>query len=247
MGGFGQGMLERMGWRKGDGLGKEKQGRAVPIQLKKKDDTKGLGGRFDWDWSQDYASSAFDEALAGVAAGSDSPSSASNSSDDELDESARNYDGTISTASGSERKLARELARDNNLGRFGARAGKLARIREQEELLAAASRARASASEAIATPSNAVEKGTAAAQARSRNVIIVQLAGFERQAVPPEPPAAPAADWWGSRRFQSAGWLGSIDAESEARQSVKFDEGTQTAIFTRLTEQQSKVRRVAQE
>ncbi len=41
-GGYGQRMLERMGWEKGQGLGKEKDGMKQAIEVKKKEDTTGV-------------------------------------------------------------------------------------------------------------------------------------------------------------------------------------------------------------
>lgn len=41
-GGFGQRLLESMGWQKGDGLGKERHGMKDAIEVKKKEDTIGV-------------------------------------------------------------------------------------------------------------------------------------------------------------------------------------------------------------
>jgi hypothetical protein len=41
-GGFGQQMLEKMGWSKGQGLGKEKHGMKEAIEVKKKEDSLGV-------------------------------------------------------------------------------------------------------------------------------------------------------------------------------------------------------------
>lgn len=41
-GGFGQKMLEKMGWSKGQGLGKEKHGMKEAIEVKKKEDNLGV-------------------------------------------------------------------------------------------------------------------------------------------------------------------------------------------------------------
>ena len=46
-GGYGQRLLEKMGWEKGEGLGKEKSGMTTALEAKEKKDTKGvrlLGG-----------------------------------------------------------------------------------------------------------------------------------------------------------------------------------------------------------
>lgn len=41
-GGFGERLLRKQGWEKGEGLGKNKTGRAEAIQVKKKEDTSGV-------------------------------------------------------------------------------------------------------------------------------------------------------------------------------------------------------------
>jgi hypothetical protein len=41
-GGVGQKLLEKLGWREGQGLGKEKNGRAEALEVKKKEDTRGV-------------------------------------------------------------------------------------------------------------------------------------------------------------------------------------------------------------
>ena len=247
MGGFGQGMLEKMGWRNGEGLGKERQGRAAPVEVTKKDDTKGLGGRFDWDWSHDYAASAFDNALAAIGGGNDSgdssssSSSSGSSSDDEC--AARNADGTASSASAAELRLARDLAKGNNLGRFGGRAGKLARVREQEARLAAAA----------SQPGPLQGKGAAAAPpvAAARQAapqprgLIITVRGEELK-MPSKPPKAQPASWWGHAAFRSAGWLHGLQEELRAATEPRdrgFSEETQVSLYNRLQAQQSKVRR----
>ena len=41
-GGFGQQMLEKMGWSKGQGLGKQKDGMKEALEVKKKEDNLGV-------------------------------------------------------------------------------------------------------------------------------------------------------------------------------------------------------------
>lgn len=41
-GGFGEKMLEKMGWQRGQGLGKEKKGMKDAIEVTKKEDTLGV-------------------------------------------------------------------------------------------------------------------------------------------------------------------------------------------------------------
>ena len=42
LGGFGQRMLEKMGWKKGEGLGKDKDGVTEALEVKNKQDTAGV-------------------------------------------------------------------------------------------------------------------------------------------------------------------------------------------------------------
>jgi hypothetical protein len=241
MGGFGQHMLECMGWREGEGLGKDKQGRAAPVETKKKDCTTGIGARCVWDWSHDYAGSALDAALASIAGSSDGSSSSSDSSDDDEIVCARNRDGTVSSASTSELKLARDLARDNNLGRFGASAGKVARIREQEAKLAEATAlTRPAAFHATATGLKDKRRVERSAPAK-RNVIVVELSGCAGDGMPLTPPRPQGDGWWGTKTFESAGWLDNIESESLNRERHKFTEDTQEDICNQLRNQQSKV------
>lgn len=44
-GGFGQRMLERMGWNKGQGLGKDKSGMTEALDVKEKKDVLGVSAR----------------------------------------------------------------------------------------------------------------------------------------------------------------------------------------------------------
>ena len=43
-GGFGERLLRKQGWQKGEGLGKDKSGRAEAIEVKKKEDNVGVCG-----------------------------------------------------------------------------------------------------------------------------------------------------------------------------------------------------------
>lgn len=78
--------------------------------------------------------------LATVLQGSDSDSDSDNSTADEVTVAVHNDDGTRSSAAQHELQIAAELAAQPAWfggGRFGGRAGKLARIRQQEALAAA--------------------------------------------------------------------------------------------------------------
>lgn len=65
---FAKGMMAKMGWAEGQGLGKDKQGMATYVQVKKKDDNSGLGkeraqqNSVNDQWYFD----AFDSALANM-------------------------------------------------------------------------------------------------------------------------------------------------------------------------------------
>jgi hypothetical protein len=241
MGGFGQGMLERLGWRKGEGLGKQRQGRADPLDVKKKDDTAGLGGKFDWNWSEDYAANAFDGAVTAIRVdASDASASSSESSDDEEPRLARNTDGTVSSSSAAELKCAWELAKGNHLGRFGGRAGKLARVREQESLLGGQSEYKAAAP-SLKTPSE-----VRVTQVPLRNPPAVVIIGPDKgHPQPAAPPLLLPESWWGHKFFTSAGWLeglGSVSSKSNQKDArARFDEETQERLYNSVHAAQSNV------
>lgn len=188
-GGFGQKMLERMGWQDGQGLGKNKHGMQEAIQVKQKQDNLGVGlhalrhlpdlfvrckvackfaacvvwqltecrltdlhrlsqvgaSQSGWNWDWKYWEDAYNSAIQGVSHHKSSDSDSSDSSDE--DEPALgaflavNSDGTLASASKEELTLANQLAKDP-WGRFGGKKGKLARIRQQEEVEAARARAK---------------------------------------------------------------------------------------------------------
>lgn len=245
MGGFGQQMLEKMGWEKGDGLGKTRQGRSSHIEVTLKDDKCGLGGKYMWDWEKDYASTAFDAAVAKVGGQGSDSSSDSDSSDSDDEGLAMHLDGTVSSAKAADLKLSRQLAKGNNLGRFGGRAGKLARVREQEAreaiemgLAVAAPGAGASGS---GSNKRGREAGDGAAQPVKRIVIEVQSKTQVDNSRPQQPPTPQLESWWGHKSFASAGWLGGMGDDKSTRKRQEFSENTQEDIYMRLHEQQTKV------
>ncbi|KAL4422211.1 hypothetical protein ABPG77_009686 [Micractinium sp. CCAP 211/92] len=139
-GGFGERMLRSMGWEAGKGLGKEGQGMKEAIQVKKKEDTVGVGGNGSYAWGDKWWEKAFDSAVATV--DEDSSDSSDSDSDDEqmaAIAAAVNRDGTRTSASADELKLLASLSKGGRLaaGRFGGRDAKMARIRQQEAKLAA--------------------------------------------------------------------------------------------------------------
>lgn len=241
MGGFGQQMLERMGWQKGQGLGKESQGISAPLEAVKKDDHIGLGGKRTWDWEHDYAASAYEKAMAKMqvddAGGASSSSSSDSDSDEEFatDDSTRSasmqFAGVVSSASASELKLARQLAKGNNLGRFGGRQGKLERIREQEAVLAAQ-----------VDPARAPTPGAAGLRASSvcTSAKTVVIEPTEPAEVRPPPPSQPIS-WWGHKAFVSSGWLGGLNETEQPKQREEFTASTQEDIYNRVKQNQRKV------
>lgn len=134
-------------------------------------------------------------------------------------------DGTVSSATAAEAKIAAQLAKDP-WGRFGGRQGKMARIRAQEEAQLALLAAKAAPSAAAAglkrkaTVSATVDSkrrkgdGGSAGQpvAKPARLMVVvadsvadQLA-TERSAFSP----TPATGWWGAKRFISSGAMGAV-------------------------------------
>lgn len=242
MGGFGQQMLERMGWQKGEGLGKDSQGISAPLEAVKKDDTVGLGGKRMWNWEHDYAASAYEQAMAKLQVDNSSDSTSTSSSSDSEDDSdednsgnssAARFAGVVSSASAAELKLARQLAKGNNLGRFGARQGKLDRIREQEAVLAAQNDHAKSLSH-----DRAAMQTARAPTATLRTTIVVGTtdAVDERPPPPPQP-----ASWWGHKAFVSSGWLGGLNETDRPKQREEFTANTQEDIYNRVKQNQRKV------
>jgi hypothetical protein len=95
-------MLDKMGWKEGQGLGKQSDGMAEPVKVVKKDDNSGIGMKAqqsvrlieghenDW-WSREFAASA--ARLNALGGGSDSDdSSDSSDSDDDVSAAAPRAD-----------------------------------------------------------------------------------------------------------------------------------------------------------
>lgn len=246
MGGFGQQMLESMGWQKGQGLGKESQGIVAPVEAAKKDDTVGLGGKRMWNWELDYAASAYETAMAKVR-GDDATATSSSSSDSESDDEMETDDsvrstslqfaGVISSASAAELKLAKQLAKGNNLGRFGARAGKLARIQEQEAVLAAKM-----------DPSKSTRQisgDAVAASTPSRRLGKTVVIESTEPVIERPPPALQPSSWWGHKAFLSSGWLRGLHEADRPTERQEFTASTQEDIYNRVKQNQRQVCRQA--
>jgi hypothetical protein len=237
MGGFGQNMLERMGWQNGQGLGKNRQGRNAPIAVVKKDDNVGLGGKRGWDWQADYAAQAYEQAIAKVQGHENSDSSSSDSSDDEHTDFCPA--GTISGASHHELKLARALAKGNNLGRFGARAGKMRRIQEQEAVLAGQMDLVASSKTERTCTVRAPDCTHPEPQAKGQ-IFVVGVPEVDSATL--LPPDAQPSSWWGHKRFLSGGWLGGLQEDQKKRVEARsFTAATQEAIYKSAMSQKVQV------
>ncbi|MEW5304099.1 MAG: hypothetical protein WDW38_003456 [Sanguina aurantia] len=149
-GGFGQRLMESMGWEKGEGLGKDKSGMKEALQAKKKENQLGVGATesgVDWaikHWEVAYETQASKIVMQTVCAdGSSSSSSDDESSNPRGRRSVKLHrDGTTASgASDAELKIAAALAKDP-WGRWGGRSGKHARMKAQEEKDAAAANLR---------------------------------------------------------------------------------------------------------
>ena len=159
--GYGARLMAGMGWREGQGLGKDAQGIARCLEEKRKATPAGVGApRDDFNAGDAWWERAFDSAARRMNAGgspqpssSSSSGSSSSSSSDSSDTAtggaatkvggaaaaARHRDGMVSTMTAEEMALAERLAKASGrapAGRFGGREGKLARVRRQEQALA---------------------------------------------------------------------------------------------------------------
>jgi hypothetical protein len=221
--------------QKGEGLGKNKQGRDAPIQVTRKDDSVGLGKKRCWDSQQDFAIQAYETAMAKFTAQENEDDASSDSSDEDIEAFAVIANETSATA--KELKLARQLAKGNNLGRFGARAGKLQRIQEQEAVVVAGQdgnplqRGPSSAPDLVTE----ADKTTPPVTVATTNPPIVITVGSEDEGAPRSPPAQPGSGWWGHSMFESSGWLSGLHEKKERRMGEvtrgAFTYDTQEAIF----------------
>lgn len=218
--------------QKGEGLGKNKQGIDVPVSVTKKGDNVGLGGKRGWDSQQDFAIQAYETAMAKVTAQASEDDSSSDSSDEESDFSAAICNETSATA--EELKLSRQLAKGNNLGRFGARAGKLQRIQEQEQA-AVLGMVNATASGSCQAPQSKADMqkapgSTAPASEVVPRAKIITVGALEEAAEPLPPPEPKPDTWWGHKVFASSGWLEGLN-QNKRKARDAFTHDTQAAIY----------------
>ena len=179
---------------------------------------------------------------------SSSSSSFSSSSDSDASAPAprTHRDGTATTATDAEMKLAARLAKDA-WGRFGGRSGKMARIAAQEAAAAEAARARlesaATAGGVTVAPARAAGKGKKSHTINARPDAKAGLGAAEASttrakkkaraaspAQPATPPFAPLPGWWGATLFVHAGRLEGLDPT--ARERTAFTEADQLAAAT---------------
>ena len=95
---FGARLMSSLGWREGEGLGKNGQGRASAIKVKKREDNVGVGADAAYDWKDKWWENAFEQAARAIRVGnaehrldgdarrSESQEDASTSGDDDDDD-----------------------------------------------------------------------------------------------------------------------------------------------------------------
>lgn len=164
-GGVGEKLLKSMGWADGQGLGKEGTGMKNAIEVKKKEDTTGVGaGSSSYKWEDKWWEKAYDSAVQTVG-DSDAGTSSSDSEDDVVAPghvAGTNRDGTKSSASAGELRLAARLSKAGRVaaGRFGGRDAKLERIRAHEARDAAEAGAKLGMPPPAAAPAAAAAGGS---------------------------------------------------------------------------------------
>lgn len=255
-GGLGQKLLEKHGWEKGQGLGREKHGISKAIEVQKKEDQLGVGAdrKPSWDWTENFWDKAFNSAVAQVNHTGNSSESSSDDSSSEEDEplkhgrgAAVNRDGTLASASNAELKLAAELAKDP-WGRWGGRGGKMARIREHEAAEASQMRESLGLSPSQGT-NNVQSKASSSGRSEQREGSDAASLGVQQKgakkgivfvvSIKDEPKRkkfifkpTPASGWWGAAYFTSAGAMGALEEEMEAlHEKVGFNENDQEKLY----------------
>lgn len=252
-GGFGERMLQSLGWEKGKGLGKQEQGMKEAIEVKKKDDTLGVGGRPSTNWKDAWWEDAFNAAVKNVNHGrthsSSSDSSSSDSSDNDMDTGdieevglkRRHRDGTMASASAEELKILKALNKSQgrvSTGRFGGRDAKMERIRRQEELEAARVAERLNGpvpgKEDVTSDvcEVVVEKQSSSKGTNTR--IVIECGGSQENLTTSmilRP--TPRDGWWGCKLFLSAGCMSGAALELPVKDSERdgFSESQQARIY----------------
>lgn len=253
-GGMGERLLRNMGWQDGQGLGKAGQGMVEALQVKRKEDTVGVGGNNSWKWEEKWWENAFDSAAKTAIAPLHSSDGSSSEDEDEQQQKPvcrLNRDGTRSTGSVLELKLLEELTEEVGkvaAGRFAGRGGKMARIRAQE-LENASKAAQKLELETLQSSTSAASLQDSQDSSETNHVWMHTCAhkGIKASRKRKENPEQRAADsvktsedenggclekaeWWGAHIFISAGCLNGLSEERRRKRS-NFDEDEQARIY----------------
>ena len=246
-GGFGERMLQSLGWERGKGLGKDEQGMKEAIEVKKKDDTIGVGGVPSTNWKDAWWEDAFNSAVKNVGCGDASSSSDSDDSDSDVEDtgSLRNRDGTMASASAQELRILEALNKSQgrvSTGRFGGRDAKMERIRRQEALEAAQLAERMGMSaEAVAAPKtreaekHKKQKSTTKSKPLSPSDRIVIECGVKDDTSDVVLVPTPKDGWWGCKLFSSAGCMSgaALELPVKDKDGKGFSESQQENIYAR--------------
>lgn len=244
-GGFGERMLQSLGWERGKGLGKDEQGMKDAIEVKKKDDTIGVGGGPSTNWKDAWWEDAFNSAVKNLGrTNSSSSDSDDTDSEDDLDDGLRrNRDGTMASASAQELKILEALNKSQgrvSTGRFGGRDAKMERIRRQEALEAAqlAERMGVSIDTGVKTggdeeklPKNKKTKKEINSSSSTR--IVIECAGKGSEISDAVMVPTPKDGWWGCKLFCSAGSMSgaALELPVQDKNGKGFSESQQASIY----------------
>ncbi|KAK9820475.1 hypothetical protein WJX72_010728 [[Myrmecia] bisecta] len=219
-GGFGERLLQQMGWQKGQSLGLTGTGLKQAIEVKKKDDTKGIGATARYQWEEKWWESAYNTAVKDIdkeaASSSDSDSGASSEDDFHPVQGAAGKKPKKDKGRKKQRLLAQQATGDVD----GDSASETAPSAKRQK----GGRC-PDAADAAAQPQ--------AAKASRRTVVIEAQAHASTAALAAAFVPTPARGWWGCNYFRSAGSLGGMDetAKHVARERQTFDEDDQAELW----------------
>ncbi len=248
-GGFGERMLQSLGWERGKGLGKDEQGMKEAIEVKKKDDTIGVGRAPSTNWKDAWWEDAFNSAVKNIGqSGASSSDSDDSDDDDDNDQKTglRNRDGTVASASAQELRILEALNKSQgrvSTGRFGGRDAKMERIRRQEALEAAQLAERMGmAVEAGTAPDVTKEEQKPKQKKRkkedsssSASRIVIECGIKEDDAPKAVLVPTPSDGWWGCKLFSSAGCMSgaALELPVKDKKDKGFSESQQENIYER--------------